>query len=82
MDGSLDKPTIYRNLRRPEVDKLFSERDRLINEALDLKKVIVAKPDREKAILGKIDEIIRLAEQKDAEARKLWHSIIEKSKSQ
>ena len=79
------KPDVlYRNLRRPEVDRLFEERDDLLREMGSLKKQISdgdhLSSQQKQALHNRVQKLQNLVNQKDKEARSLWKTIQQKSK--
>lgn len=75
---------LYKNLRRPEVDAIFEEKNELINDIQFYKdKISITENKFEKeALQNKIDKNIKRANSLDKKARELWKEIQIKSQNQ
>lgn len=81
---TINKKVLYKNLRRPEVDALFSRKGICLNKVENLKyKLSTNSSEQEKILIKKrIQELKKEAELLDKSARELIKQIEEESNKQ
>lgn len=75
---------LYKNLRRPEVDALFSRRDEIIEDVQFCKEELHNSDSESKktALQNRINKLMPKISELDTKARELWREIKLKAKKQ
>jgi len=73
MKTKIDKQTLYKNLRRREVDELFKKKN---NYILNIEELRSKNPESTPIIELRVKELTQKIEYFDKEARELWKEIL------